>query len=661
MIHTASRRSFCLCLFSSLVLIASHSARAQWTIPTPEELSMTSQPEVPGAAAVYLFREEVDDDQVHMSSSYIRLKVLNERGKEYADVELPYAKGENGYSVDDIQGRTIHPDGTIIPFMGKPYQKLVEKTQGAKLMAKVFTLPDVEIGSIIEYRFKRHYDGNVSFQPQWYLQSDLWTRKGHYLWRTVPNGRISWTAILPVGAAITQSKVSFYSGLADVELNVHDIPSAPNEDFMPPINSFTYRVLFYYFLYNSPDEFWKNEGKLWAEAHNKFIGPGHLVSDSVKELTAPSDTQDQKLRKIYAAVMKLENTSYTREHSSSEEKAEGLKEVRTTDDIWARKRGSNKQLTRLFIAMARAAGMKAYLVAVTNRDLNIFDKNYPSFSQVDDYLAIVNVDGKEQFFDPGSRYCPYGHLAWKHTLASGLRQNDEGSEMVTAPSEPYTYSRTQRMADLTIDQKGNVTGTIKVTFMGSPALFWRQRSLIGDAASLERELRSSVEKLIPQGMEINAASIGGVPDYESPLTIKFEVGGILGSSTGKRLLIPGDLFEANTKPSFPHEKRDIAVAFSYPHLVQDAVRIGFPTTLKIESTPVNDKIVFQTSAGYDMKMESTPTSVIMRRNYALGGIFYAPRDYAGLRTFYSKMENKDQEAIVLTTAPTAAKPTPTGN
>jgi hypothetical protein len=302
--------------------------------------------------------------------------------------------------------------------------------------------------------------------------------------------------------------------------------------------------------------------------------------------------------------------------------------------------------------------MKAYLVAVTNRDLNIFDKNYPSFSQFDDYLAIVNVDGKEQFFDPGSRYCPYGHLAWKHTLASGLRQNDGGSEIIAAPLDAYTYSRIQRMADLTIDHKGAVTGTIKMTFIGSPALFWRQRSLTGDAASLESELRTSVENLIPQGMEIKAASMGGVADYELPLTVKFEVGGVLGSSTGKRLLIPGDLFEANAKPSFPHEKRDIAVAFSYPHLVQDAVRIAFPTTLKVESTPLNDKTVFQTSAAYDMTTEYTPKSVIMRRNYALGEIFYAPKDYPNLRSFYSKMENKDQETIVLTSAP---KSIPTGN
>ena len=76
---------------------------------------MTSQPEVPGAPAVYLFREETTDDKMHVFSIYTRLKVLTERGKEFSNVELSFARSTDGnrFSVDDIQGRTIHPDGTV--------------------------------------------------------------------------------------------------------------------------------------------------------------------------------------------------------------------------------------------------------------------------------------------------------------------------------------------------------------------------------------------------------------------------------------------------------------------------------------------------------------------------------------------------------------------
>src|SRR5271170_3977364 len=151
----SGRSLFRLSLLSALISLPAAIAHAdqQWTPPTPEELSMTSQPQVPGASAVYLNREETTDDKLHMFSIYVRLKVLNELGKEFGNVELQYAHASEGGSVtvEDIQGRTIHPDGTVIPFTGKPYDKLIEKTQGVKFLAKVFSMPDVTVGSIIEY------------------------------------------------------------------------------------------------------------------------------------------------------------------------------------------------------------------------------------------------------------------------------------------------------------------------------------------------------------------------------------------------------------------------------------------------------------------------------------------------------------------------------
>src|SRR5690348_12653337 len=93
-------RFLCSLTLVTLVCAAASIAHAeQWTTPTPEELSMTSQPEVPGAAAVYLNREEITIDRLHMFSTYVRLKVLTEKGKEYADVELRYASSDDGGSI----------------------------------------------------------------------------------------------------------------------------------------------------------------------------------------------------------------------------------------------------------------------------------------------------------------------------------------------------------------------------------------------------------------------------------------------------------------------------------------------------------------------------------------------------------------------------------
>ncbi len=639
-------------------------ARAdQWTVPTPEELSMTSQPQVPGAPAVYLFREETTEDNLHMFSIYVRLKVLNEGGKRFGDIELKYAAGGGAhFNIGDIAGRTIHPDGTVIPFTGKPYEKLIEKGRGYKYMAKVFSMPDVQVGSIIEYRYKLRFDDYFFVPPQWYVQSDLYTRRAHYLWKPtnsnviITNERgqvsagISWTPVLPPDAKVieTSRPGSSTANPQDIlELAMHDVPPAPEEEYMPPVSSFTYRVLFYYSPYRSTEEFWKNESKYWAKERDKFIGPGHAVTAAVRELVLPADTQDGKLRKIYAAVQQLDNTRFTRSHAGSEDKALGFGEIKTTDDIWLRKRGSDDQLAQLFVAMARAAGMKAYLMAVTSRDKAVFYPSYLSLSQLDDDIAIVNVDGKELYFDPGSRFCPYGHLDWKHNMTGGIRQADGGAALANTPGETYTASRIQRVANLTLDEHGTATGTVKMTYIGVPALEWRQASILGDQESLKRDLRTSMEELLPHGLEIKVASIDKLTDYEEPLTVLYDVKGQLGSATGKRLLLPGDLFEVNTRATFPHEKREVAVYFHYGHTVQDAVRINFPKGFTVESVPIDSKLMFRTFAGYQLSTVPSGTSFTTRRSYGLGEVIFKATEYPELRTFYSDMEGKDQQSVVL--------------
>jgi hypothetical protein len=394
---------------------------------------------------------------------------------------------------------------------------------------------------------------------------------------------------------------------------------------------------------------------------DKFIGPGRGVNDAVKQLVATSDTPDQKLRKIYAAVMELENTDFTHEHSAAEEKSQGLKEIHNTDDILARKRGESDQLALLFVAMARAVGLKAYAMTVTNRDRHLFLPTYFSLSQFDDTIALVNVDGKDLSFDPGSRYCPYGHLAWKHTMVGGLRQADSGAVIAYTQGEPYSASQVQRVANLKMDESGLVTGTVKMTYIGAPALRWRQIALRGDATALEHDLRTRVEELLPSGMEVEVSSISKVADYEQPLVADFTVKGNIGSSTGKRLLLPANAFQVNSKPTFSHEKREVAVAFDYPYDDKDVVRITFPATFAVESLPASESYQYLKTSAYNFKTESTPTSVTFRREFALADIIFMPAEYAALRTYYGKFETKDQENVVLKVATSSDKPKSSGN
>lgn len=667
--HRCIRRKTLTVALALFVVANSAALAEQWTTPTKEELSMTSLPQAPGAAAVYLFREETQQDYLHMYTQYVRLKVLAEGGKEKANVELKYGGGM--FDVTDIAGRTIHPDGTIVPFTGKPYERTVVKTSDFKQKAKVFTLPDVTVGSIIEYRYKLRWQDHYYVPPVWIVQDDLYLRKGHFLWRPTDGllyssdaraqkkTSIEWTPLLPVGAAVKMttlpnSALTEQIGTRQLELSIEDVAASPNEEYMPPIGSLGYRVLFYYSAYRNGEEFWRGEGNYWSKTANKFIGPGQGVDAAVAQLTAPSDTPEQKLKKIYAAVERLENTNYTREHTRVEDRADGLKTVSTTDEIWAQKRGTANQITGLFVAMARAAGMKAYVMRVTDRDRSLFLPSFLSLYQLDDDIAIVVLDGKEQYFDPGSRYCPYGHLAWKHTEAGGLRQIEGGTEITSSPGETYLASGENRVANLNLDETGVVSGRIDLRFTGAPALKWRQKALTADKESVERELKESVEHMLANGMEVKLLSINKLEEYEEPLAATFLIKGSAGSATGKRLLVTGDLFEGSAKPTFAHEKRDLFVYFPYRYSAHDVIRINFPQNFAVESVPSEGSFKFPKMAIYSLKTTADPHGVTIHRDLYLAEILYKPADYSDLRNFYSQFEAKDQEPIILKVA--AASP-----
>ena len=661
-----SLRRGVLSLLCSIVVAA--SAHGQWTAPSADELSMTSDPHVPGAPAIYLYREEITQDALHVFSIYVRMKILTEQGKRYGTIELPYATTSDGggRSVEDITGRTIHKDGSIVPFTGKPMKKMVQKSDTIRFMTKVFSLPEVEVGSILEYRYNLRTGDKFFSAPDWYVQSELFTRKAYFKWKPTSEtlvdrddgdqltSGISWFPVLPPGTALKQSRyqVPGHNEQAWLfELEANNVPPSPVEEQMPPIKSLSYRVLFFYTPYRTSDEYWKKKGRTWAKQADKFIGPGPAVNAEVQRLVLASDSPETKLKKLYAAVMLYDNTDFSREHTQTEERSDGLKQTRNTDDLVARKRGSSDQLTMLFIAMARSAGMKAYPIVISNRDERIFQPGYMNFGQLDDDLAIVVVDGKQRFFDPGQPYCPFGHLAWKHTLVSGLRQTDSGSDFVNTPSESHQADRVDRTAELKMSEQGEVNGKMIVRYEGAAALRWRQQSLTGDETSLNKNLEIAAEGLLPGGMEIKVASIGRLKEYEQPLTVTYEIKGAVGSSTGRRLMVPVDLFEANTKVSFAHEKRDTSVYFEYPFMTLDAIRFTLPATMSVESLPTPEKSTLLDRAYYELKTESTPTTVTVRRTFIMGAIVFPVLQYDSLRSFYTKLETKDQETIVLIRKP----------
>ena len=345
--------------------------------------------------------------------------------------------------------------------------------------------------------------------------------------------------------------------------------------------------------------------------------------------------------------MSLENTRFTREHERREEKAQGEGKVKTAADVLSHKRGTPTQLTQLFVGMARAAGFKAYFMDVPDRSEELFTSQWMSFQQFDDVIAIVNVGAKSMYFDPGWRYTPYGHLAWEHTYVRGLRQTEGGTDFGQTDGDDYKVNRTLRVANLEMNEKGEVSGSAKLTFMGSSGVGWRHTALKGDEESLRRQLREYLEGMLPKTLEVNVGKIEHLDDYEQPLVVEYDVRGTIGTATGKRLVMPADVFEARAATTFPHEKRELAVYFLYAQTTQDATRVRFAKGFEVEAVPEAAQLKYTDEEAYSMDVAKEEASFTTRRNHLRNEVLAPVKDYEALRAFYTQFESKDQESVVL--------------
>ncbi len=203
---------------------------------SPEDLAMKIEPLAPGAPAIILYRQVDRDDNGTTSheENFVRIKIFNEEGRKYANVEIPFVKGQD--NVVNVKARTIRPDGTMANFDGKVFEKSLAKSRGVKYLAKTFTLSDVQPGSIIEYSYTYDFTEHLIYDSHWILSEDLFTKHAVFTLRpynsTYNRFSVRWMwQGLPPGTDQPKEGADHV-----VRLEARNIPAFQTEEFMPPEN-----------------------------------------------------------------------------------------------------------------------------------------------------------------------------------------------------------------------------------------------------------------------------------------------------------------------------------------------------------------------------------------------------------------------------------------
>src|ERR1051326_461452 len=371
-----------------------------WLEVTAQNREIKEVPGDPGASAIQLFFADYRDDDVRYQFFYHRIKILTEEGKKYANIEIPIFPF---YHFDGVKARTIHPDGSIVEFTGKPFEKIIAKTREVKFLAQTLTMPDVTVGSIIEYKYRYSWE-RVTFDSTWSVQHDLFTVKEHF-WLQGHSKQLQTKGYLTgVGTRLAYEVYGNFSPphrtkSGAIELELENEPAFKNEEYAPPVADLKPIVRFFYGGNEllSSDAFWREFGLSKFNESERFIGNRDSIRTAASAAIGAETDPEKKLHQLYSRAQATRNLSFERRRTKQEDKKEELKPNENAGDVLDRSYGTHNDITRLFVALARGAGFDAQVVRAPSRQEFFFKPNYLVASQLASEVAVVKLNGNDVF------------------------------------------------------------------------------------------------------------------------------------------------------------------------------------------------------------------------------------------------------------------------
>lgn len=645
--------SYFVLVLSIIAVAIPVTCRAQAFPPiSADDLKMTSEPQAPGASAVILFREVDRDDNIHTAheDNYMRIKILTEEGRQYGDVEIPFNKTDD--NVVNIRARTVSPDGSSVDFDGRVFEKTIVKAQGLKYLAKTFTLPNVQVGSIIEYRFTYDFRERYLYESHWIVSANLFTRDAKFTLKPYQttvylgsNMGLRWTwKGLPAGVTPKQGPDKI------VRMELQNVPAFQEEDFMPPPNELKARVDFIYedeFLEGSADSYWRHVNKKRDDALESFVGKRKAMEEAVSQIVSPNDPPEAKLRKIYDRVQQLRNTSYEIHKSAEEEKRDKEKPAENVEDVSKRGYGNGVQLTWLYLALVRAAGFDAYGVWVSSRSEYFFSPQSMEQKKLGANVVLVKLNGKDLFFDPGAAFTPYGMLTWVDAGTVGLCLNKDGGTWVKTTLPASSESRVERAAKFKLTDEGNLEGKVTVTYTGLEAMYARLDVRNADDVARKKFLEERLKTQIPAAAEVELTNQPDWKSSETQLVAEFNVT-IPGwaSNAGKRAVMSAGLFTAVEKKLFEHANRVNPIYIYYPYEKLDDITIELPPGWQVGSVPAPQNQNGHVMT-YSLQIDNDHGVLHLKRQLGWDFLMLDQKYYSALRNFFQVVRTGDDEQIVL--------------
>jgi hypothetical protein len=254
----------------------------------------------------------------------------------------------------------------------------------------------------------------------------------------------------------------------------------------------------------------------------------------------------------------------------------------------------------------------------------------------------VNLEGRDLFLDPGTRFCPFGELRWIRTSTEGLKLDRNSPVFVPLPGAGPDKAVIERSANVTLRPDGSLQGELAVVYRGTEALERRIAALETDDSGRNKSLEDEVKEWLPSGASVKLKKAVGWEGTEEPLHAEFAIEvPSYASVAGKRVLVPVYLFATRQRDAFRHDERKYPVSFRYASSELDNVRMKLAAGFTMENVPPAQDANLP-YASYRSLVNFNGIELEVSRVLQLNVVICPLSKYGELRGFFNKVITGDE-------------------
>lgn len=619
-----------------------------WRPVDPSDLAMKAPIVEADADAEAIFWDiRIDDhgDNDLVLQHYVRIKIFTERGREKESrIDIAYLTGTK---IKDVAARTIKPNGTIIELAKEDViEKIIVKVSGLKLQTKSFAFPGIEIGSIIEYRWKEVISNvganNMRLQFQ----------------REIPVQSITYH-IKPADSSTSFDLRAYHMEAPEFQkekngfqfITVTKMPAFHEEPMMPPEDSVRkWAIVRYHNLFSILFGYEFMASRLY-NTYQPYLKVDDEIKRKSAEIVAGATTPEQKLEKIFDFCRaNIKNTDYKSSGFTAEE-VKKLKENKKSADTLKRGVGPGIDVNLLFGALANAAGFDSYVALMPDRERNFFDKNAVIPGTLRPANIAVRVSDTWRFFDPGYHYVTFDMLRWQEEGVDALIAK-ESPRWVKSPMSLHEKSRETRTATLRLDENGTLEGDVKIEYTGHRAVEKKVQNDDDSPNQREENLKEAVKNRL-SAAELTNIVIENVTDPAKPFIYRYHVRvPDYAQRTGKRLFLQPAFFQKGAAALFETSTRRFPIYFHYPWSEEDKVTISLPKGYALDNADSPAPTAAGAISRYEVNIGASKdgSTLVYNRSFFFGGngsLLFPAESYQQIKKLFDELNTKDNHTITL--------------